>query len=117
MRRIRSGVALGEVAFESIESHRPEPRIAGEPVLRFLHRGGVEPARHGAPGLVSFDQAGAFEHVEVLEHRRQRHRERLRQGGDGKLGLFAQARQHGAAGRIGQRGKGSIKILHSRTFI
>ena len=83
----------------------------GEPTLRFLHGGGVEPARHGAAGLATQDQAGAFEHVEMLEHRRQRHGERFRQRRDGKFTRFAQARQHGTPGRVRERREDAVEEM------
>jgi hypothetical protein len=82
----------------------------GEPALRLLQRGGVEPARHGAAALAALDQAGDFEHVEMLEHRRQRHGERLGQRGDGEFRRLAEAGQYGAPRRIGQSGKDAVEM-------
>jgi hypothetical protein len=82
----------------------------GEPVLRLLQRGGIEPARYRAAALVAPDQAGALKHVEVLEYRRQRHGKRLGQRGNGEFRRLAQARQHGAPGRIGQGGKDAVEV-------
>jgi len=82
-----------------------------EPTLRLLQRRSVEPARYGAAALVAPDQVGAFKHVEMFEHRRQRHRKRRRQSRDGKFRLLAQARQHGTPGRIGQSGKDAVQMI------
>jgi hypothetical protein len=102
---------LGEVACESVETVGPEPLIVGEPALRVLQRGGIEPARYRAAALVAQDQAGAFKHVEVLEHRRQRHGKRRGQRGDGEFRRLAEAGQHGAPGRIGQGGKEAVEVM------
>jgi hypothetical protein len=102
---------LSKVAFEGVEPARPEPLIAGEPTLRLLHRGGVEPARYGAAALVAGDQPGGFEHVEVLEHRGQRHGKGLCQRGDGEFRRLAEAAEHSAPGRIGQGGENAIEAV------
>jgi hypothetical protein len=82
-----------------------------EPLLRLLHRGGIEPARHRAAALAALDQAGAFQHVEVLEHGRQRHGKRLGQRGDGEFRRFAKARQHGTAGRVREGRKDAVQTI------
>jgi len=82
-----------------------------EPALRLLQRRGVEPARYRAAAFVPADQAGDFKHVEMLEHRRQRHRKRLGERGDGEFRRLAEASQHGAPGRIGKRGEDAIKVV------
>jgi hypothetical protein len=81
----------------------------GEPALRFPQRRGVEPARYRAAAFAPFDQAGNFQHIEMLEHRRQRHREGRGQRGDGKFRRFTETGQHGAPGRIGQGGEDAIE--------
>ena len=82
----------------------------GEPALGLLQRRGVEPARYGAAALAAPDQAGDFKHVEMLEHRRQRHGKRRGQRGDGEFRRLAEASQHGASGRIGQGGKDAVQV-------
>jgi len=69
---------LREVACESVETVGPEPLVVSEPALRLLQRRGVEPARHRAAALAAPDQVGDLKHVEMFEHRRQRHRKRRR---------------------------------------
>jgi hypothetical protein len=54
-----------------------------KPALRLPQRRGIEPAGYRAAALAATDQAGDFKNVEMLEHRRQRHGEGLRQYGDG----------------------------------
>jgi hypothetical protein len=82
----------------------------GEPALRLLQRGGVEPARYRAAALAAQDQASAFKHVEVLKYRRQRHGKRLGQRGDGEFRRLAEAGQHGAPGWIGQGRKDAVEV-------
>jgi hypothetical protein len=82
----------------------------GKPALRLLQWGGIEPARDGAAALAALDQAGDFEHVKMLEHRRQRHGKRLGQHGDGEFRRLAEAGQYGAPRRIGQGGKDAVEV-------
>lgn len=83
----------------------------GEPTLRILQRRGVEPARNRAAAFAAADQAGDFKHVEMLEHRRQRHGKRLRQSRDREFLRLAKAGQHGAPGWIGQGGKDAVQVI------
>lgn len=76
----------------------------------FLHRAGRKLHRHGAPGLGARNQASVGEHVEVLHHGGQRHRKRLREFADRDLIALAQAREQGAARRIGECRKGAVEI-------
>jgi hypothetical protein len=65
---------------------------------------------HGPSGLLPLDEPGAGQHVEMLHHRRQRHRERCRNLGDGQLRLPRQAVDDGAPRRVGERSKGQIEL-------
>jgi hypothetical protein len=105
------GRFLREVACESVETVGPEPLVMSEPALRLLQRRGVESARHRAAALAAPDQVGDFKHVEMFEHRRQRHGKRRRQGRDREFRHFAEASQHGAPGRIGQGSKDSVQVI------
>ena len=113
--RIRTGGHLGrfccEVASESIETVGPEPLVVSEPPLRLLQRRSVEPARYRAAALAAPDQTRDLKHIEMLEHRRQRHRKRLRQGGDGEFRHLAKASQHRAACRIRQGRKDAVEAV------
>ena len=64
---------------------------------------------HGPPGLLALDEPGAGQHVEVLHHRRQRHRKRCGDFADGQLRLTRQTVDNGAPGRIGKRSEGQIE--------
>jgi len=82
-----------------------------EPALRPLQRRGVETTRYRAAALAAPDQVGDFKHVEMFEHRRQRHGKRRRQSGDGEFRGLAETDQHGAPCRIGQGGKDAVQVM------
>jgi len=100
-----------EVARECAETIGPEPLVMAEPALRLLQRRCVEPARYRAAALAAPDQAGDLKHVEMLEHRGQRHGERRRERRDGEFRRRAEASQHGAPSRIGQGGKDAVQAM------
>jgi len=102
---------VGEKTLERVKLRRPEPLIAGEPAQRLRHRGGVEPARDAAPALAAPDQPRIVEHVEMLEHRRQRHGKGFGERRDAKLLGLAQPGEHRAPGRIGKRGKDAVEAV------
>ena len=85
--------------------------VAIEPVHRLLHRLRGEPARHGAPGLLTHDQARIREHVEMLHDCRERNRERRRQLAHGEVIVLDEPRQQRAPRRIGQCRKCAIERL------
>jgi len=105
------GRFLGEIACESVEAVGPEPLVMSKPALRLLQRRGVEPARYRAAAFVPADHASDFKHVEMLEHRRQRHGKRRRQSGDREFRRLAETGQHGAPRRIGQGGKDAVQVM------
>jgi hypothetical protein len=82
-----------------------------EPALGLQQRRSVEPARYDAAAFAAPDQARDLKHVEMLEHRWQRHRKRLRQGGDREFRRLAKTSQHRAPGRIGQRRKDAVQAI------
>ena len=88
----------------------PELLVAVEPLHGFLHRAGGELNRHSAPGLGARNQAGIGEHVEVLHHGGQRHRERLRQLADRNRVALGQPRKQRAAGRIREGREGAVEL-------
>ena len=83
--------------------------VAVEPIHGLLHRAGDQRARHGATGFPAHDQPGLGEHREVLHHRGQRHGQRPREFGDGKIAALAQARDERAPGRIGECREGAVE--------
>ena len=92
-----------------IEAIAPEALVAVEPFVGFVHRLGAQPAGDDAAGLVASDQPGIRQHVEMLHHRRQRHRKRLGQRADREPVGLAQAGEQRAPGWVGERGKGAVE--------
>jgi len=82
-------------------------------VHRFFHRGGLELTAHDAPGFAARDQSCVAQHVEMLHHRRQRHRERLRQIAHRDPVALAEPRQQRPPGWIGESGKSAVQGLIS----
>ena len=78
-----------------------------------MQRLGVERTTHHAALLRAGDQAGGFEHGQVLHEAGQRHAVRLREFADAEARVAAglrQLREHAAAGRVRQRGEHQIQI-------
>jgi len=75
---------------EAIEPRRPESFITIEPFEGVAHRLGMEPAGDDAAGFGAREKAGACQHVEVLHHRRQRHRKWRGEFADRNLGPFGE---------------------------
>ena len=89
---------------------RPEALVAVEPVVGLFHRCGPQAAGNRASGFVAAHEPGIRQHVEMLHHRRQRHRERLGEFAD-RYGVgLAQARQQRAPGGVGKRREGAVEI-------
>ena len=65
---------------------------------------------HRSPGLLTLDEAGAGQDVEMLHHRRQRHRETSRDLRYRQLLLARQAIENGAPRRVCERGEGEIEL-------
>jgi len=65
-----------------------------------------QPAIDRAPGLGALDQVGARQDIEVLDHRRERDRERRRNLRDGQFALARKAIDDGAPRWIGERREG-----------
>ena len=92
-----------------IEAVVPETLVAIEPVVGFVHGLGAQPAGDGAAALAARDQPGIRQNVEMLHHRRQRHREWLGQRADRETVGFAQASQQRPPRRVGERGEGAVE--------
>ena len=92
-----------------IEALGPEPLVAVEPFVGFVHRLGAQPARHDAAALFPGDQPRILEDVEVLHDRRQRHGERLGEIADTDGVAVAQARQQRPPRRIGEGGERAVE--------
>ena len=92
-----------------IEAFAPEALVAVEPFIGFRHRFGAKPAGDRAAALVARDQPGIRQHVEMLHHRRQRHRERFGQRADREAVGLAQASEQSAPRLVGERGEGAVE--------
>ena len=92
-----------------IETFGPEFLITVEPFIGFVHRLRAQFAGDDAAFLVAGDEAGLGEHVEMLHHRRQRHRQRRGKLAHRQARLLAQARDQRPPRRIGERGKGAVE--------
>ena len=78
-----------------------------------MQRLGVERTAHHATLFRAGDQAGGFEHGQVLHEAGQRHAVRLREFADAEPGVgtgLRQLREHAAAGRVRQRGEHQVQI-------
>jgi len=95
---------------KSIEAFGPEFLIAIEPFIGVVHRLCTQLAAHDAAILFAGDQPGIRQHIEMLHHRRQRHRKRLGQFADRQAVGFAQAHHQGAPGWIGECSKRAVQI-------
>ena len=65
---------------------------------------------HGAPGLGALDQTGSRQHVEMLDHRRQRHVEPSGDLRHRQLAAVCEPVEDRAPRRISQRGKRAIEL-------
>src|SRR5579883_1863428 len=90
-----------EIAVEPVEAAFPEPPVCVEPIGRLFQRRGFEPAGPPLRFAAAADQAGLFEHFQMLRHGWQAHRER---GGEVEDRRFAgrKTSQDRPPGRIGQ---------------
>src|SRR5262245_51816842 len=93
---------LLQIFLQPVEALFPEMAVVLEPIGRFLERHGIETA--GSPlGLAAADdQAGAFQHLQVLGDRRAGYVEGLCQFGN-RSRSERQPSENGPAGRIGER--------------
>lgn len=92
-----------------IELLSPEALVFVEPFHGVLHRPRRELARDHAAGLFAGDETRVGEHVEVFHHRRQRHRERLRQFADGDAVALRKPGEQRASCRISERVEGAVE--------
>src|SRR5262245_50120605 len=108
--RLLLRLQLLQILLQAIEARLPEPAIMREPIGGVAHWRGVEPARPPLRLAPPRDQAGAFEHLEVLGDAGKTHVERL--GELGHRGLAKRKpRQDGAPGRIGERRERARKAI------
>jgi hypothetical protein len=65
---------------------------------------------HGAPSLGALDHAGSRQHVEMLDHRRQRHVERSGDLRHRQLAVVCEPVEDRAPRRVSQRGERTIEL-------
>ncbi|MNT49997.1 hypothetical protein D3C72_1868880 [compost metagenome] len=97
-----------EKARQGIEAAGPELLVAREPHGGLLHRARRQLAAHDAARLRARDEAGAFEHAQVLHEAGQRHAMRFGELGHAEAAL-TQRFEHAAAGRVGQGRKHGVQ--------
>jgi hypothetical protein len=69
----------GEEVAEPVETAFPQGPPLVDPVLGRAQRGRLDRAGAHPPDLLRADEAAGLEHLDVLDHRRERHLERLRE--------------------------------------
>ncbi len=85
--------------------------VTVEPFIGPFHGFGAQAAGDRASGLVADDEAGVRQDVDVLHHRRQRHREGLGEFADRNRVGFAQACEQCAPGRVGEGRESAVQIV------
>jgi hypothetical protein len=101
-------LCLVQVAVEGVETLFPELFVARDPGRRVLKRRDLQAAAADAPVFARRDEAGPLQDVHVFQDGRQRHRERPRELGDGRV-LFRELGQDGAPRRVGQGPEGRVE--------
>ena len=98
-----------EKASQRVELAVPETLVMRDPLRGLLHGRRFQRAAHHPAFLGARDQAGRFQHRQVLHKAGQRHGVRLREFGHAARALV-QLRQHAAARGVGQRGEDQIEL-------
>lgn len=96
---------LLQVNFQSIKTIFPEFAVFLYKLICFFESLRFETATPPLRLFFAGNEAGAFEHLEVLGHSRSANLKRTRKLTDGDRPL-CQARKHRAPRRVGERGKG-----------
>src|SRR3954468_20368399 len=101
---------LSQVAVETIEASLPELAVQLEPLRHVLQRPRLEPARTPLRRAAARDQACPLEHLQVLRHGGQAHREGLGQLRHGRL-TAREAREDLPPRRVCQGGERAVELL------
>src|SRR3954468_8115326 len=101
---------IGEIVAQAIQPALPGRAPGTDPLLDRLQRGRLEPAGPHAGDLLPADEPAGLEHLEVLDHRRQRHRQRARELADRGRSV-AQPLDDDPPARIGQRLEDAIGLI------
>jgi hypothetical protein len=94
---------------KAVEPLGPELLVAIEPFKRVAHRLGVEPAGDGASGFRACQEPRIGQHVEMLHHRGQRHRERRGELADRQIGRGRKPHHQRAPSRVRQCGESAVE--------
>jgi len=97
-----------EILGQGIELFFPEYAVVLDPLRGGLHGLGGEAAAMDAAVDFALEEAGGFEHAEMLGDGRKGKGEGRGELGDGGLAL-GEAGEDGAAGGVGERGEGGIE--------
>src|ERR1700733_4479388 len=103
------GLQRFQIAIEAIEALVVEAAIMVEPVVDRLECARLDAARPPLRCARARDQAGTFQHFQMLGDGGQAHGERFRQILHGGFAL-GEPRQDGAAGWIGEGAEGGIEV-------
>lgn len=99
---------LIQIAGEPVELVLPETPIAGDPGIGLAHGACDEPAAADPAVAAANDQAGPFEHLQVLGNGGKGHAERPGQGADRRL-AGGETGKHGASRGIGEGGERRVE--------
>jgi hypothetical protein len=102
------GCGITEIPGEPVEPPLPEPAVPFDPPGGLTHRVRHQPAAPRPSIPLANDQSRPLQDAEVLRDGRKRHREGLRQLGDGGLALCEPVQDRPARG-VGQRAEGRVE--------
>lgn len=108
-RRARSRIRFGEDVAEAVEAAFPRGAAIADPLFEGGEAGGVEAAGANAAGLFGVDEAGFFEHFQVLGDGGKRDSERGGEAGDG-LRAVAKAFDDGAPGGVAEGVEDAVDV-------
>jgi hypothetical protein len=94
---------------KGIEPVAPEPLVALQPSHGLPHRPRLETAKNGSAFLPPDDQACIRQHIDVLQHGRERHAERRGEIADRCAIGRGKAGDDGAPGRVRERAEGEVQ--------
>jgi hypothetical protein len=103
------GAFFEQQRFQPIQAGVPEGLVSPQPFVGCAQRCGIQMAHMDAAKHLARDEAGAFERLDVLGRRRQRHAQRLGQLANGLLAL-RQAMEHLPPRRVTQGVEDGIEL-------
>src|SRR5262245_47358845 len=110
------GLQFLKVGVQTIEALFPELAVMFEPVGGAFKRRGVQTTGTPLCFAALADEAGAFEHAQVLGDRRKAHGEGLGELRDREFAR-SEAREDGAASRIGESSEGGGKVVGGHLYL